>query len=140
MTSGFPGGTNGKEPAFQCRRCERLGFDPWVGKIPWRRARQPRPVFLPGESPWTEEPGGLRFIGSQRVGHDSDYERVREVDGVECESQDWPTPNHHTASRNSHKETSFMQIQQKNSEKQSFIHCLFSPEAFYLHEDKDSAI
>ena len=28
----------------------RHGFDPWVGKIPWRRARQPAPVFLPGES------------------------------------------------------------------------------------------
>ena len=25
-------------------------FDPWVGKIPWRRARQPTPVFLPRES------------------------------------------------------------------------------------------
>ena len=29
---------------------ERCGFDPWVGKIPWRRAWQPTPVFLPGES------------------------------------------------------------------------------------------
>ena len=28
----------------------RPGFDPWVGKIPWRRAWQPSPVFLPGES------------------------------------------------------------------------------------------
>ena len=28
------------------------------------------PVFLPGESPWTEEPGRLQFIGLQRVGHD----------------------------------------------------------------------
>jgi len=28
----------------------RLGFDPWVGKTPWRRAWQPTPVFLPGES------------------------------------------------------------------------------------------
>ena len=37
----------------------RQEFDPWVGKIPWRRAQQPIPVFLPGESPWTEEPGGL---------------------------------------------------------------------------------
>ena len=27
------------------------------------------PVFLPGESPWTEEPGGLQSTGSQRVGH-----------------------------------------------------------------------
>ena len=25
-------------------------FDPWVGKVPWRRAWQPTPVFLPGES------------------------------------------------------------------------------------------
>ena len=29
------------------------------GKIPWRKAGQPTPVFLPGEPPWTEEPGGL---------------------------------------------------------------------------------
>ena len=28
----------------------RPGFDPWVGKIPWRRAWQPTPVFLLGES------------------------------------------------------------------------------------------
>ena len=26
--------------------------------------------ILAGESPWTEEPGGLQFMGSQRVGHD----------------------------------------------------------------------
>ena len=31
---------------------------PGFGKIPWRRAWQPTPVFLPGESPWTKEPGG----------------------------------------------------------------------------------
>ena len=30
---GFPGGANGKEPVRQCRRCQRHGFDPWVGKI-----------------------------------------------------------------------------------------------------------
>ena len=28
----------------------RLGFNPWIGKIPWRRAWQPTPVILPGES------------------------------------------------------------------------------------------
>ena len=28
----------------------RCGFDPWVRKIPWRKAWQPTPVFLPGES------------------------------------------------------------------------------------------
>ena len=46
---GFPGGTSGKEPTCQCRRRNRCGFDPWAGKIPWRRAWQPTPVFLPGE-------------------------------------------------------------------------------------------
>ena len=34
----------------QYRRRKRLGFDPWLGKIPWRRAWQPTPVFFPGES------------------------------------------------------------------------------------------
>ena len=47
---GFPGGASGKEPACQCRRHKRCRFNPWVGKIPWRRARQLTPVFLPGES------------------------------------------------------------------------------------------
>ena len=41
---------SGKEPACQCRRHKRHGFDPWVGKIPWRRAWQHTPVFWPGES------------------------------------------------------------------------------------------
>ena len=48
----------------------RPGFNPWVGKIPWRRAWQPIPVFLPRESPWTEEPGELKSMGLQRVGQD----------------------------------------------------------------------
>ena len=42
----------------------------WVGKIPWRRAWQPSLVFLPGESPWAEEPLGLQSMGSQKVGYD----------------------------------------------------------------------
>ena len=42
-------GASGKEPACQFRRHKRCGFDPWIGKIPWRRAWQPTPVFLPGE-------------------------------------------------------------------------------------------
>ena len=36
-------------PANASRR-KRHGFDPWVGKIPWRKAWQPTPVSLPGES------------------------------------------------------------------------------------------
>ena len=43
----FPGGSDSKESTYQSRG---LGFDPWVGKIPWRREWLPIPVFLPGES------------------------------------------------------------------------------------------
>ena len=46
---GFPGGSG---IHLQCRR---PGFSPCVGKIPWRRAWQPTPVFLPGESSGTED-------------------------------------------------------------------------------------
>ena len=50
-------------------QCGRPGFDPWVGKIPWRRKWQPTPVFLPGKS------HGLRLLvgyspWGRRVGHD----------------------------------------------------------------------
>ena len=53
----FPGGSESKRP----------GFNPQVGKIPWRRAWQPTPVFLPGESPWTEEPGELQSRGCEEL-------------------------------------------------------------------------
>ena len=66
----FPGGASAKEPACQCRKGKRRRFDSWVWKIPWRKKWQPTPVFMPRESPWTEEPGGLQSMGSQRVGHD----------------------------------------------------------------------
>ena len=39
-----------KNPPANAGGQYRPGFDPWVGKIPWRWARQPTPVFLPGES------------------------------------------------------------------------------------------
>jgi len=54
----FPGGTSGKEPVCQCRRHKRHRFDPWIGKILWKREWQPAPVLLPGQrslgaySPW----------------------------------------------------------------------------------------
>ena len=47
---GFPGDASGKESACQCRRHKRCGLDPWTVMIPWRRAWQPTPLFLPGES------------------------------------------------------------------------------------------
>ena len=49
----FPGGTS-----CHCRRHRRCGFDPWVGKIPWRREQLPTPVFLPEESHGQRSLGG----------------------------------------------------------------------------------
>ena len=53
-----------------CLQCRRRRFDPWVGKIPWRRAWQSTPVLLAWRIPWTEEPGRLKSMRSQRVEHD----------------------------------------------------------------------
>jgi len=50
-------------------RHHRPGFDPWVGKIPCRRAWATHSNILTWRIPWTEEPGELQSIGSQRVGH-----------------------------------------------------------------------
>ena len=58
------GGSAGKEPACECRRYKRCGFDPWVGKIPWRWKWQPTPVFLPGESH-----GQRSLVGYSPRGH-----------------------------------------------------------------------
>ena len=69
MVSPLPRSASGKESAHQRGRHKRRGLGPWMGQIPWRRAWQPTPVFVPGESPWTEEPGRLQPMGSQRAGH-----------------------------------------------------------------------
>ena len=63
----FPCGSDGK---IICLQRWRPGFDPLIGKIPWRRKRQPTLVFLPRAFPWTEEPGRLQSMGLQRVKHD----------------------------------------------------------------------
>ena len=60
-------GASCKEPACQCRKHKRLRFDPWVGTIPWRRAWQPIPVILPGESHGQRRLAGYRPWGPQRV-------------------------------------------------------------------------
>ena len=50
---------------LQCRRC---GFDPWVGKIPWRRKWQPILVFLPGKFHGQRSLVGYSSWGRKRVG------------------------------------------------------------------------
>ena len=51
-------------------RCKGCRFDPWVGKIPWRRKWTPAPGLLPGESHGQRSLGRLESIGLQRAGHD----------------------------------------------------------------------
>ena len=60
----FPGCASGKEPVANSGDIrDAVGFDPWVRKIPWRRAWQATPVFLP-----TESHGQRRLMGSSPQG------------------------------------------------------------------------
>ena len=67
---GSPRCLSGKDSACQCKRRKKQGFNPWVGKIPLEEGIATRSSFLAWKIPWTEEPGRLWFIGSQRVEHD----------------------------------------------------------------------
>ena len=61
----FPGGSDGKESA--CNAGD-LGLTPELGRF-LEEDLATTPVFLPGESSWTEEPGELQSMRLQRVGH-----------------------------------------------------------------------
>ena len=63
---GFPGSSDSKEST--CNVGD-LGSVPGLGRFPGGGHGNP-PVFLPRESPWTEEPGGLQSMKLQRAGHD----------------------------------------------------------------------
>ena len=47
-----------------CLQCRRHEFDPWIGKILWRRKWQATPVFLPGECH-----GPRKLVGYSAQGH-----------------------------------------------------------------------
>ena len=64
---GFPWWLSGKESTCTGRR---HGFDPWVGKTPWRRKWQPTPVFLSGRSHGQRSLLSCSPWGHKRVGHD----------------------------------------------------------------------
>ena len=66
---GFPGAISGKEPACQHRRHES-----WVRSLGQEHSLEESVAthssILARRIPWREEPGGLQFIGAQRVRHD----------------------------------------------------------------------
>ena len=70
QSGGLPWWLSGKESTCQYRRHMRQGFNPWVGKIPWRRKWQPIPVFLLGKSYGPRSPAGYSPQGHKRVRHD----------------------------------------------------------------------
>ena len=57
---GFPRWLSNKDSA--CKAGDMDSFNPWVGKIPWRRKWQPTPVFLPGESQGQRSLAGYIFF------------------------------------------------------------------------------
>ena len=63
---GFPRGSTGKESTW------RPGFDPWAGRVPWRRKWQPIPVFLLGKSHKQRSLAGYSPQGCKELGHDLD--------------------------------------------------------------------
>ena len=64
----FPGYHDGSARiCLQGRRHRRGGFDPWVGKMPWRRAWQLTPVFSPGESPGQRSLAGYSPCGHKEL-------------------------------------------------------------------------
>ena len=64
---GFPGGSDGKSV---CLQCGRPGFDSWGQEDPLEKEMAIHSSTLSWKIPWTEKPGRLQSMGSQRVGHD----------------------------------------------------------------------
>ena len=54
-----------KNPPANAGDIKKCGFDPWVRKIPWRRAWKPTPGFLPGEYPGQRSLKGYSPWGSE---------------------------------------------------------------------------
>ena len=69
VSSGFPGGTSGKEYTCQCRRHKRSRVNPWGGKEALDKEMAAHSSTLAWRIPWTEKLDGLRSIGLQRTGH-----------------------------------------------------------------------
>ena len=67
---GFPDGASGKEPACQCRRHKDTCVQSLGWEDPLEEGMATHCSILAWRIPWTEEPGGLWSVGTQRVRHD----------------------------------------------------------------------
>ena len=101
---GLPRWHSGKESAGQCRRCRRRWFNPWLGKIAWRRKWQPTPVFLPGKSHGQRNLAGYSPRGGKRVGHElatKQQQKVLHASRAELRTVNWITRLCHCPRRGS---------------------------------------
>ena len=82
---------SGKKSTCQYRRCKRCGFDPWVGKMPWRSKGQPTPVFLPGKSHGQRSLACYSPWGGQRVRRDrvTEHTEGQPLNRSELSSLSW---------------------------------------------------
>ena len=82
MFNGLPCWLSGKELTCQCRKCR---FDPWVGKISWKRSALHSSCL--GIS-WTKEPGGLQSLGLQKR---DDQQQNNNIIDLQCCISFWYT-------------------------------------------------
>ena len=85
------------KPRWQCRSHRGRGFDPWVGKIPWRRKWQPTPVFLPrkfhgqrsleGYSPWDCKESDMTEYTHTGVDQQGDRKRDKSLKRTKTRTQ-----------------------------------------------------
>ena len=79
---------SGKESACQCSRWSIRGFNPWAGKILWRRERQPTPIFLPGKFHGQKSLAGYSLWG-RKVSHDWAIEHMHSIYWVHTLLASW---------------------------------------------------
>ena len=72
----FPGGSVGKDSAYNAGYTGEAGSIPWGGEIPWRKAWQPTPVFLPGKSHGQRNLTGYSLWGRKRIEQDWESEHI----------------------------------------------------------------
>ena len=77
---------------WNCLQCRRCRFDPWVGKIPWRRKWQPTPVFLPGKSHGQRSLEGYSPCGHKELDMSVQCSSVAQSCPTLCDPMNCSTP------------------------------------------------
>ena len=67
-----------------CLQCGRPGSDPWVGKIPLEKEMATHSSILAWKIPWTQKPGMLQSMGSERIRHDWVTNILSLIDSLSC--------------------------------------------------------